>query len=208
MINDWQTTLNEKVKVSSNLDTPEAGLDAILQATVCDEVNWQKGRFKIMIYSSDNGFHVAGDGLVGGLFTPNDMSCHMKEVTRGKPFEYSMAKEMDYPSIGQIDHVLREKGISVVFAVTEPVQTMYSNLADILPQAVVGKLTEDSSNIVELIVDEYQKLSKKVKMLVEDVPSGVDVKIFATCPGEDNEFDVRTSEFEGCDNVGTNEKVS
>ena len=70
----------EETFVSSNVDPPEAGLDAILQAAVCDEIKWEKGRFRILIFSSDDSFHVAGDGILGGLLEPNDAQCHMEEI--------------------------------------------------------------------------------------------------------------------------------
>merc|ERR1712176_1610105 len=114
----WDDTINDKVEVSSNLDPPESGLDAILQSIVCkDQIKWEKGRFRLLLFSSDNAFHVAGDGLLGGLLTPNDMQCHMNGT--GNRQEYTQAKIMDYPSIGNIIQVLRQEEISVVFAVTK-----------------------------------------------------------------------------------------
>ena len=202
IVENWDKTL-DSVKVSSNLDPPEAGLDAILQAIVCkEEIKWEKGRFRILIFSSDNAFHVAGDGLLGGLFTPNDMQCHMERNGNEKA-EYTMAKVMDYPSIGQINQAVRENQISVVFAVTEPMAAMYNNLAKLLPQAVVGELSSDSSNVVDLIIEQYYKLAKKVKIQPESVPDGVSVKVFTDCKGDGDEIQ---SDF--CDHVETHDNVS
>jgi len=187
------------------LDPPEAGLDAILQAIECEkEIKWQDGKFRILIYSSDNAFHVAGDGLLGGLFTPNDGQCHMQETgERPERYTYSKAKIMDYPSIGQINQVIREKQPSVVFAVTEAMTTMYSNLADVLPQAVVGTLTSDSSNVVALIVEQYEKLARKVKIQPDSVPHGVEYKVFADCFGDGTET---VADF--CEDVQKDQQVT
>ena len=84
------------VAVSSNLDPPEAGLDAIIQAIKCDKIKWNKGVFRILIFSSDNAFHAAGDGAMAGLFTPNDAKCNMDDLVT-----YSQTEIMDFPSIGQ-----------------------------------------------------------------------------------------------------------
>lgn len=102
---------------------------------------------------------------------------------------------MDFPSIGQINKVIREKELNMVFVVTDMVVNNYRNLSAILPQAEVGILKQDSSNVVELIIDLYHKLARKVKLTPEDVPDDVSVKVFAKCNG-----DVE-SETDYCDDV-------
>ncbi|XP_054707200.1 integrin beta-1-like isoform X2 [Uloborus diversus] len=49
--------------VSGNLDAPEGGFDAIMQAIVCKkEVGWRNNSRKVLVFSTDNAFHYAGDG--------------------------------------------------------------------------------------------------------------------------------------------------
>ena len=38
-------------------------------------IGWESGRHKLLVYSSDANFHVAGDGKLGGILEPNDMQC-------------------------------------------------------------------------------------------------------------------------------------
>ena len=102
---------------------------------------------------------------------------------------------MDFPSIGQINKVIRDRELNMVFAVTEMVVANYRNLSAILPQAEVGILEKDSSNVVELIIDLYHKLARKVKLTPENVPEDVSVKVYAKCKGE-NEV-----ETDYCDDV-------
>ncbi|KAI5109591.1 integrin beta-7 [Silurus meridionalis] len=66
-----------KQKISGNLDSPEAGLDAIMQAAVCKNINWRDVT-RILVYTSDDTFHMAGDGRLAGIFTPHDGKCHLK----------------------------------------------------------------------------------------------------------------------------------
>lgn len=41
----------KSVNHSSNLDAPEAGLDAMMQAIVCtEEIGWKDGRHKLLVY--------------------------------------------------------------------------------------------------------------------------------------------------------------
>ena len=51
----------------------------LISAIVCEDViGWSEGRHKLLVYSSDANFHVAGDGKLGGILEPNDMRCHTK----------------------------------------------------------------------------------------------------------------------------------
>lgn len=51
--------------VSGNLDAPEGGFDAIMQAVVCgDKIGWRAQARRLLVFSTDAGFHYAGDGKV------------------------------------------------------------------------------------------------------------------------------------------------
>jgi len=51
--------------VSGNVDDPEGGFDALMQTAVCSEkVGWRGNARRVVIFSTDNGFHMAGDGKV------------------------------------------------------------------------------------------------------------------------------------------------
>lgn len=51
--------------VSGNLDAPEGGFDAIMQAVVCNEqIGWRAQARRLLVFSTDAGFHYAGDGKV------------------------------------------------------------------------------------------------------------------------------------------------
>ena len=51
--------------VSGNLDAPEGGFDAIMQAIVCrEQIGWRERARKLLVFSTDSSFHYAGDGKV------------------------------------------------------------------------------------------------------------------------------------------------
>lgn len=55
--------------VSGNLDAPEGGFDAIMQAVVCThQIGWRENVRKLLVFSTDAGFHYAGDGKVCIIF--------------------------------------------------------------------------------------------------------------------------------------------
>lgn len=48
-------------QVSGNVDAPEGGFDAIMQAMVCKEqIGWRKDARHLIVFSSDADFHIAG----------------------------------------------------------------------------------------------------------------------------------------------------
>lgn len=54
--------------VSGNLDAPEGGFDAIMQAVVCkQEIGWRDKARRLLVFSTDAGFHYAGDGKVSTI---------------------------------------------------------------------------------------------------------------------------------------------
>jgi hypothetical protein len=51
--------------VSGNVDDPEGGFDALMQTVVCsNEIGWRTNTRRVLIFSADSGFHMAGDGKV------------------------------------------------------------------------------------------------------------------------------------------------
>ena len=55
----------------SNIDAPEAGLDAMAQAVICDEsVGWRDNAVKMILYFTDDAFKFAGEGRVSHISSP------------------------------------------------------------------------------------------------------------------------------------------
>ncbi|CAF3376669.1 unnamed protein product [Rotaria socialis] len=163
--------------VSGNIDAPEGGLDAVMQAIVCDDViGWRNNSRKLIVFSTDAGFHYAGDGRLAGIIEPNDGECHMVNN------EYTHSDKQDYPSIGQISAKLSEKNVNIIFAVTQSQLALYQTLTELIDGAVVGELKQDSSNIVNLISQNYKKISSSVMMMISnDLSDGLTVKFTPDC---------------------------
>ena len=80
---------------------------------------------------------------------PNDGHCHIQNNI------YTESSNQDYPSVSQITAKLKEKSVSIIFAVTEEQFNIYEKLSNIIESATTGELANDSSNIVELIEQNY-----------------------------------------------------
>uniref|UniRef100_A0A674BEG3 Integrin beta n=1 Tax=Salmo trutta TaxID=8032 RepID=A0A674BEG3_SALTR len=148
----------DKQRISGNLDSPEGTLDAIMQAAVCgDRIGWRNSSTRLIVLSTDDGFHMAGDGKLAGILEPNDERCYMDNQL------YTKSNDMDYPSVGQVASQLEKNNIQPIFAVTKSMENVYRELSRMIPKSEVGVLSEDSKNVVELIQAAYNQktLSKR-----------------------------------------------
>lgn len=165
--------------LSANLDNAEGGFDAIMQVVVCkDHIKWRDRSRKIILFATDSIFHYAGDGLLGGIITPNDENCHLNDDGF-----YTQSLYQDYPSLSQINRKLVDNKINVIFAVPEQKTELYKILSSKIEASYTGKLLKDSSNIVHLIKDQYNKIRSKV-ILKNSSNEFVKIKYFSKCLGE------------------------
>ncbi|KAI0977985.1 hypothetical protein GJ496_005008 [Pomphorhynchus laevis] len=159
------------VPVAGNIDAPEGGLDGLMQVMACkDVIGWRNNSRKFIVYSTDAGMHIAGDGKLAGLITPCDEKCHLQrtydEHLKKYVYMYTHAEMQDYPSLGSIYYNLAENDINLIFAVTRPQYELYKSISEFLENAVVGILENDSSNIVDLVTENYKKITNKIRMVM------------------------------------------
>ncbi|XP_008581666.1 PREDICTED: integrin beta-2, partial [Galeopterus variegatus] len=170
----FQTEVGKQL-ISGNLDAPEGGLDAMMQVAACpEEIGWRNVT-RLLVFATDDGFHFAGDGKLGAILTPNDGRCHLEDNM------YKSSNEFDYPSVGQLAHKLAESNIQPIFAVTERMVKTYEKLTEIIPKSAVGQLSEDSSNVVQLIKNAYNKLSSRVFLDHSTLPDTLRVTYDSFC---------------------------
>ncbi|XP_036374642.1 integrin beta-1-like isoform X1 [Megalops cyprinoides] len=162
-------------QISGNLDSPEGGFDAIMQVAVCGEhIGWRNVT-RLLVFSTDAGFHFAGDGKLGGIVLPNDGKCHLENNM------YTMSHYYDYPSIAHLVQKLSDNNIQTIFAVTQDFQSVYKELKNLIPKSAVGTLSSNSSNVIKLIIDAYNSLSSEVILENSKLPEGVVMEYQAHC---------------------------
>ncbi|KAJ8395061.1 hypothetical protein AAFF_G00040120 [Aldrovandia affinis] len=184
--------------ISGNLDSPEGGLDALMQVATCeDQIGWRNVT-RLLVFSTDAGFHFAGDGKLGGIVLPNDGKCHLENNM------YTMGNQHDYPSVAHLAQKLKQKNIQTIFAVTQDVQHLYEGLKDMFPKCAVGTLSNNSHNILQLIVDAYNALTSEVVMDNSNLPEGYQISFSSFC----TDHVLRTGE-EGrkCSNISFGSEV-
>nr|XP_049615693.1 integrin beta-4 isoform X3 [Syngnathus scovelli] len=168
----------QKERISGNLDAPEGGFDAILQAAVCtDNIGWREQSTHLLVFSTESAFHYEADGanVLSGILARNDEKCHLDG--EGK---YTEATKQDYPSIPTLVRLLGKHNIIPVFAVTNHSYTYYKKLQTYFPIAEVGLLQEDSSNILQVMEMAFESIRSKMSIRAEDRPKAFEAEFLST----------------------------
>lgn len=90
---------------------------------------------------------------MGGILKPNDGACHLNSEGL-----YTHWMEQDHPSLGQLAWLARDNAINVIFAVTRNKVNPYKDFARMVTEFRAVDLDRDSSNIVELVREQYKVL--------------------------------------------------
>ncbi|XP_028263462.1 integrin beta-4 isoform X2 [Parambassis ranga] len=175
---DYFTRKLQGERISGNLDAPEGGFDAILQAAVCgDKIGWRSHSTHLLVFSTESAFHYEGDGanVLSGILPRNDELCHLD--AQGK---YTEDVNQDYPSIPTLVRLLGKHNIIPIFAVTSHSYTHYQKLKDYFPIAEVGLLQEDSSNILQLMATAFENIRSKMSIRAEEKPKAFEAQFLST----------------------------
>ncbi|XP_028988991.1 integrin beta-4 isoform X2 [Betta splendens] len=164
----------QKERISGNLDPPEGGFDAILQAAVCkDAIGWRNHSTHLLVFSTESAFHYEADGanVLAGILPRNDELCHLDANGR-----YTEDVTQDYPSVPTLVRVLGKHNIIPIFAVTNHSFTYYEKLKGYFPIAEVDVLQEDSRNILEVMQKAFESIRSKMSIRAEDRPKAFEAQ--------------------------------
>lgn len=184
--------------ISGNMDAPEGGFDALMQAMVCKErIGWRDQARHILIFSTDAKFHHAGDGRLAGIVVPNDEKCHLNDLN-----EYADYDKYDYPSIAQINKIAKEQNINVIFAVSNH-GNLYKELSRLIDSSSYGLLDRDSGNVVHLVKEQYDKISSVVRLTDNSTNTPVSIRYTSSCKGSGPPAEVNE-----CSNIKENDVIT
>jgi integrin beta 1 len=68
---------------------------------------------------------------------------------------YTHSTIQDYPSISQVNLKVKQNAINVIFAVTHQLYGVYEKLSNHVEGSYSAILSEDSSNVVDLVKEQY-----------------------------------------------------
>ncbi|XP_063149156.1 integrin beta-4 isoform X3 [Candoia aspera] len=162
-------------RISGNLDAPEGGFDAILQTAVCKEnIGWRNDSTHLLVFSTESAFHYEADGanVLAGILRKNDEKCHLNQAGA-----YTFDTKQDYPSVPTLVRLLGRSNIIPIFAVTNHSYDYYEKLHTYFPISEIGRLQEDSSNIVELIRVAFERIRSKMDIRAYNIPKAMKAEI-------------------------------
>jgi hypothetical protein len=99
-------------------DAPESQLEALMQVGLRQtEVDYRPDSARFVVLFTDAPFHVAGDGAVAGILTPNNGDT----ILNGTP----PGTGEDYPFIAQVKTTLENANIIPVFVIAGGFESTY-----------------------------------------------------------------------------------
>ncbi|KAM8787293.1 integrin beta-4 isoform 2-T2 [Rhynchonycteris naso] len=165
----------QQERISGNLDAPEGGFDAILQTAVCTRnIGWRPDSTHLLVFSTESAFHYEADGanVLAGILNRNDEECHLDATG-----SYTQYRTQDYPSVPTLVRLLGKHNIIPIFAVTNYSYSYYEKLHTYFPVSSLGVLQEDSSNIVELLQEAFNRIRSNLDIRALDSPRGLRTEV-------------------------------
>lgn len=83
------------------------------------------------------------------MVEPNNFRCYVENGTYTHDLVY------DYPSVSQLNYAAKENNVNLIFAITSK-RAAYEKLQEVIENSEVGILSGDSSNVVNLVKENYK----------------------------------------------------
>lgn len=180
------------VSSSSDSDSFEEGLDAILQAIICqNQIGWRSDSLKYVVFLTDTEFPQDNSSTtLNDARIQNNGLCNLNE--RG--FSAISSNQLIHSTLSRINQTVHQNRVNIIWAVTNEQFDNFSRLSTYVEGSIVVRLTNDSTTITDLIRNSYEAMSSPVKM--KDNSNGnVKVRYFSKCL--DKEAARETSMCEG-----------
>ncbi|XP_041717279.2 integrin beta-1-like [Coregonus clupeaformis] len=195
---DTARALLERGCLVEHLENPRGS--TVLLENQKEDIDWRNVTHLLM-FSTDAGFHFAGDGKLRGIVLPNDGKCHLENNV------YARCHLQDYPSVTHLAEKLREKNIQIIFAVTEDVTYLYEGLKSTFPKSAVGTLSNNFQNILRIIVEAYNALTSDVVMEKSELPADFQISYISHCKNNDEELLEREDQGRRCSNISIGDEL-
>merc|ERR1712080_396727 len=75
---------------------------------------------------------------------------------------------------------VKENNVNLIFAVTEDMIDIYNQLAEVVDGSRVGRLSADSSNVVELVQAQYEAITRTIE-IKDNSTSSVRFTYYSSC---------------------------
>ncbi|KJE93274.1 hypothetical protein CAOG_004086 [Capsaspora owczarzaki ATCC 30864] len=157
----------QAVQVSSDLDAPNSVLDALSQIALCPSIiNWRSDARQIVFVLTNDGYHLAMDGLRARIETPFVPTCQLVQQPSGA-FVAPMTTH-DYPSVAEFVRAFSPSGVVPIFGVpaSRPhLSWAYgrpNGLVEQLGHGAVVQLDERATNLMLRLQQGYRAVANSV----------------------------------------------
>lgn len=84
---------------------------------VQDKIGWNSNSTRLIVLTTDAGFHMAGDGKLAGILEPNDEQCHMENNLYVKSTEMVCMESCEFCSASKknMDQIYKHPMFSPLF---------------------------------------------------------------------------------------------
>ncbi|XP_037026397.1 integrin beta pat-3-like [Bradysia coprophila] len=182
---DGFVTKISDIPIKGGGDGPESHADALVQVVECsDQIGWRNNTRRVVLLATDIYFHIAGDGRRSNINDPYVDGCYLDSLGA-----YTEELTMDYPSVEQLANAYSKKQATTtaIFATGSSTVKFYEEVASQFKSAYVGVLKTDSSNVLELIKNEFAKIDSRMEIEKSDTTDSVSFKYFSNCMNSDDE---------------------
>uniref|UniRef100_A0A2K5D006 Integrin beta n=1 Tax=Aotus nancymaae TaxID=37293 RepID=A0A2K5D006_AOTNA len=138
------------------------------------DIGWRPDSTHLLVFSTESAFHYEADGanVLAGIMNRNDERCHLDATG-----SYTQYRTQDYPSVPTLVRLLAKHNIIPIFAVTNYSYSYYEKLHTYFPVSSLGVLQEDSSNIVELLEEAFNRIRSNLDIRALDSPRGLRTEV-------------------------------
>ncbi|XP_037042207.1 integrin beta-PS-like [Bradysia coprophila] len=165
-------------------DGPESCGDALTQVVECyGQIGWRDNTRRVVLVATDDIFHEEEWALQFNITKPYVDGCYLDADGY-----YTEVLTMNFPSVAQIASAYSKTPVTttVIFA-TARYAWWWEGVASHFKSAYVAELALDSSNIVELIKNEFARIDSRFEIETNVLTDTVHFKYFSSCMGSDEE---------------------
>ena len=150
-------------------DNPEGSLEALQQAGLrVEEIGYRDDARRVVLLSTDDTYHVAGEGAAFGLPANNGDA-----VLDGSP----PSSGEDFPSVDQVRTALAGAGVTPIFAVTRDFVEDYEELVEELGFGTVVEIESNSSDFTSAVTEGLEEISSTLTLTSSPVILALDLVI-------------------------------
>ena len=154
------------------------------KVVLCENrIGFRPGANKMVVFITDAPCHIAGDGIMAGIWKPYNHSCLLDGNNKYEGLDY------DYPSLSEVDYLLSkplshfenknnnklspdEGQFQVVFGVTQTTLPLYKMFVEekVISNAAAGNMGAAGEELKDLIVEKYQNFKGELKVTLKVEP--------------------------------------